>query len=69
LLNKPSLDELLSVMDSRYSLVVTAAKRARQLLEGAETKIEPPTNKYVTTALKEIDSELICAQPTKIGLK
>lgn len=30
----PSINKLLEVVDSRYTLVVLAAKRARQLLSG-----------------------------------
>ena len=34
----PSTDELLTKVDSRYGMVVLAAKRARQLLEGDPVK-------------------------------
>ena len=42
----PSTDTLMKKVDSRYGLVVLAAKRARQLLDGAELK--------ATKALEEI---------------
>ena len=32
----PSTDTLMTKVDSRYALVVCGAKRARQLLDGAE---------------------------------
>ena len=34
----PSIDLLMKKADSKYSLVVLAAKRARQLLDGEEPK-------------------------------
>ena len=37
---KPSVDELLEMVDSRYTLVVEVAKRARQLIDGATPLIE-----------------------------
>lgn len=69
MLNKPSLDQMLNVADSRYSLVVAAAKRARQLLEGAEQKVDSPSNKYVTVALEEIYNGKIGYERTKQGIK
>ena len=51
----PSTDELLGKVDSRYGMVVLAAKRARQLLEGDELKSEDGfSSKNVTNALEEI---------------
>ena len=51
----PSTDELLTKVDSRYGVVVLAAKRARQLLEGDPVKSERArSTKYVTNAFEEI---------------
>lgn len=51
----PSTDKLMSKVDSRYGLVVCAAKRARQLLSGEELKdIKAKSTKNVTNALEEI---------------
>ena len=36
----PSTDELMTKVDSRYGMVVLAAKRARQILEGDPIKSE-----------------------------
>lgn len=69
MLNKPSLDQLLEVANSRYSLVVAAAKRSRQLLEGATPKVDSSSNKHVTVALEEISEGLIGYQATKTGIK
>ena len=51
----PSTDELMKKVDSRYGLVVLAAQRARQLLDGAELKAtKAHSTKNVTNALEEI---------------
>ena len=51
----PSTDTLMKKVDSRYGLVVLAAKRARQLLDGAELKAtKARSTKNVTNALEEI---------------
>ena len=44
----PSINKLLEVVDSRYTLVVLAAKRARQLLSGDEPKVVAKSSKDVT---------------------
>jgi len=33
---EPTIDNLMEKVDSKYSLVVAAAKRARELVDGAE---------------------------------
>ncbi|GGA33066.1 DNA-directed RNA polymerase subunit omega [Kroppenstedtia guangzhouensis] len=50
----PSIDKLMSKADSKYTLVILAAKRARQLLDGASPHLEPRSHKYVGVALEEI---------------
>jgi len=40
--------------DSRYTLVIETAKRARQLAEGAEQMIDTDSNKHVAVAANEI---------------
>lgn len=51
---QPSMDELLPRVDSRYTLVVLAAKRARQILDGSDLKLSVASKKNVTQALAEI---------------
>jgi DNA-directed RNA polymerase subunit omega len=46
-------------VDSKYSLVVLAAKRARGLLEGQNAHIKAQSNKYVGVALEEISSNIV----------
>ncbi|MBR4695365.1 MAG: DNA-directed RNA polymerase subunit omega [Selenomonadaceae bacterium] len=50
----PSTDALMGKVDSRYGLVVLAARRARQLMMGAEVKAKNQSTKNVTNALEEI---------------
>ncbi|HHW12345.1 MAG TPA: DNA-directed RNA polymerase subunit omega [Firmicutes bacterium] len=49
----PSLEELLARVDNRYTLVVTAAKRARQLINESGPN-KDGTIGAVSTALEEI---------------
>ena len=53
-MNRPSLDELLPKVDSRYTLVVTAARRARQITDGSPPAVATRSDKPVTIALYEI---------------
>lgn len=50
----PSTDEMVKRTHSRYTLVVLASKRARQLLAGETCHVENPSNKFVTDAMEEI---------------
>jgi DNA-directed RNA polymerase subunit omega len=54
MMNQPPMDALREQVDSRYTLVVLAAKRARQILEGARPQVEANSEKPVTIALQEI---------------
>lgn len=64
-----SIDTLLKKVDSKYTLVVLAAKRARQITEGASKTIESKSNKPVTVALQEIGKEKISFERLKPLLK
>jgi DNA-directed RNA polymerase subunit omega len=66
---KPSIDELLLRVDSKYSLVVAAAKRARSLVEGSPVLAETDSKKPVTKALYEIAAGKITYERTKTGIK
>ena len=65
----PSINKLLEVVDSRYTLVVLAAKRARQLLSGDEPKVVAKSSKDVTIALEEISEGDILYRCSKGGIK
>ncbi len=66
---QPSLDSLLSKVGSKYSLVVVAAKRARQLMEGAEKKVDSVSDKPVTIALEEIAADKVKFGQPNTGIK
>ena len=54
-LANPPIDDLMKHADSKYALAIFAAKRARQLLDGAELKAtKARSTKNVTNALEEI---------------
>jgi len=65
----PSIDSLSNKYDSRYTIAVAAAKRARQLVEGAQKLVDVKTTKPVSIALFELDAEKIKIEKTKIGIK
>ena len=61
---RPSYTELMNVMNSgsdtdnmitsRYTIVIAAARRARQIIDGNETMVYAGTDKAVSTAVKEM---------------
>ncbi|HWI55230.1 MAG TPA: DNA-directed RNA polymerase subunit omega [Desulfobacteria bacterium] len=68
-MKQPSLDALMSHVDSKYTLVVAAAKRARELTEGSHKLVESESYKPVTIALQEIAENKINYERTKTGIK
>lgn len=64
----PSLDELIDKVDSRYTLVIAAAKRARKILEEGQLE-EEDSIKPVSLALEEIGRGKIEVERTKMGIK
>ncbi len=69
MMNRPSLDELMKKADSRYTLVVVAAKRARALVDKENEGITPEPGKPVTRALREIAEDRLQFRQTKDGIK
>jgi len=65
----PPISSLLKKVDSRYTLVVVTAKRARQLAEGANKLTDCPSDKPVTVALHEINEDKITYIRTRNGIK
>lgn len=56
----PSIDKLLDKVDSKYSLVVAASKRARMLKDNAKTDLKNPrAHKHVGVALEELYGDYI----------
>ena len=58
-MNKPAIDELCEKVDCRYTLVVESAKRARELVAGAQPLIDPKDKKPVSIAVDEINRGLL----------
>ena len=58
-INKPGIRELTQKVDCRYTLVIEASKRARQLVAGAAPLIDPKEMKPVTVAVEEINRGLL----------
>ena len=55
----PSVNKLQEKTDSRYSLVILAAKRARDLIDGKPALTEEVSERPVSQAAKEIAADLI----------
>lgn len=66
---KPPLEALLDRMESKYALVIAAAKRARQLKEGALPLVDVESSNPVTVALEEIAAGKIRYEAPKAGIK
>lgn len=66
----PSINELSKIGDSRYTLVMLAAKRSRELVEGAKPLIETDSTKPVSIAIEEIiQGKITYKRPEIKGIK
>lgn len=67
----PTLNSLMTKVDSKYTLVVAVAKRARQLVAGEKPviDIEGAAERPITTAIREVDEGLVTYKHTKEGYK
>jgi len=65
----PSIVELLNKVDNRYTLVTVTAKRARQLIDGAEPMVRVASNKPLTVAINEVNAGCIQYESQKEGIK
>lgn len=66
---KPPLEALLDRVSNKYALVIVAAKRARQLKDGALPMVDIDTQNPVTISLEEIAAGKIRYEMPKIGIK
>ncbi|TMI74672.1 MAG: DNA-directed RNA polymerase subunit omega [Bacillati bacterium ANGP1] len=66
---KPPLEALLDRVENKYALVIVAAKRARQLKDGALPMVEVDSGNPVTVALEEIAAGKIRFEMPKLGIK
>ena len=55
----PSVNKLQEKTDSRYSLVILAAKRARDLIDGKPALTEEESERPVSQAAREIANDLV----------
>ena len=55
----PNVQELLEHSDSRYTLVVQASKRGRQIVGGSAPQIDNAGMKPLKTAVEEINRGMI----------
>ena len=58
----PSINKLQEKTDSRYSLVILAAKRARDIIDGKQILTEEASERPVSQAAKEVAEDLITYQ-------
>lgn len=65
----PSIDELMELVDSKYTLVAAASKRARKLQEESANQPGTSTTKNVSRALWEIYEGRIHYVRTREGIK
>ena len=69
MLIKPTLESLMTKVESKYTLVTLAAKRARQLTDGDEPLVDVDTTKVVSIAMEEIDQGKITYEAPRDGIK
>lgn len=66
----PSINELSKIGGSRYTLVMLAAKRSRELVEGAKPLIETDSTQPVSIAIEEIiQGKITYTRPEIKGIK
>jgi len=65
----PPLDTLMEKVDCKYTLVVFAAKRAREIMSGDAPLVDSKSKKPVTIAMEEIAQGKITYQRMKTGIK
>lgn len=61
----PTLTSLLEKVDSKYTLVVAVAKRARQLVDGQPKLTRVESSKPVTVAVHEISEGKVIYERSK----
>ncbi len=57
-----TIEDCLKNVDNRFSLVHLAAKRIRQVREGADLLVKASNNKDVVTVLREIAANTVVAK-------
>jgi DNA-directed RNA polymerase subunit omega len=62
-----TVEDCLEVIPNRFALAMAAAKRSKQLLQGAPRLVRTK-NKYVVTALREVAEGKVTIKERTIGL-
>lgn len=52
-MKKISIDDIIAMVDSRYSLVTIVSRRARQIIDGSDILVKTQTTKPVAIAIEE----------------
>lgn len=65
----PTFESLMEKVDSKYTLVTLAAKRARELTEKNEPLVDTDTTRVVSVAMEEIDQGKITYESPRDGIK
>ncbi len=65
----PSIVDLVKIAGDRYSVVVITSKRARQIIDGADTYVKTESNKPLTIAINEVQDEVVKYEQLKEGIK
>lgn len=68
MINPPIVD-LLAKVDDRYSLVVIASKRAREIIDGDEPLVDITSTKPVTIAINEVNQDKLTFESLAEGIK
>jgi DNA-directed RNA polymerase subunit omega len=61
-----TVEDCLDNVDSRFELVLTATKRARQIANGAEPMVEEENDKPTVIALREIAEGFVNAESVDV---
>ena len=64
----PSADKIEANVESKYELVILAAKRCRQIREGSRARVETDSENPLTIALEEIAAGVIKGREDKSSL-
>ncbi len=63
----PSIDKLTAQVESKYTLVTVASKRARQLRENNNLQLDKPrSKKFVGQALEELISDKLTYENNEV---
>ncbi len=70
-MRQPPLESMIRKMDSKYTLIVVAAKRARAIVEGEKSLLDELKGemKPVSVAFDEIDRGILSYQRAKDSIK